>query len=303
MARSIRADFAVIAREPGAFALRTLKQFRANQGLLLAGAVAYYSLLSIVPLLILVVIALSHVVDREGLLTTLGRYLEWLLPGQSRAIVGELANFLVNREVVGWVLLATMLFFSSLAFTVLENAMSVIFRHRVAIRRRHFMISAILPYAYILTLAVGLLLVSLVAGSLQAMGHRDVDVLGHYWSLGGMSGVLLYMLGFAGEVFVLTSIYLVMPVGRLSLRHALLGAVIAAVLWELTRHVLLWYFATLSQISTVYGSLTTAIAVLLTLELAATLLLLGAQVIAEFEHSLARGDAAPAPAQPFTTHV
>jgi uncharacterized BrkB/YihY/UPF0761 family membrane protein len=44
-----------------------------------------------------------------------------------------------------------------------------------------------------------------------------------------------------------------------------------------------WYFATLSQIGLVYGSLTTAIAVLLSLELAATLLLLGAEVIAEFE--------------------
>jgi membrane protein len=297
--RFLRPSYAAIARHPGAFLLRTLKAFRANQGLLLAGAVAYYSLLSIVPLLILVVIALSHFVDREGLLQTLGRYLEWLVPGQSRAIVGELASFLVNREVVGWVLLATMLFFSSLAFTVLENAMSVIFHHRVAIRRRHFMISAAMPYAYILTLGIGMLLVTLVAGSLQAIGREQVDFLGRSWSLGGMSGALLYLLGFAGEVFVLTSIYLVMPVGRLSLSHALFGAVVAAVLWELTRHVLLWYFATLSQISTVYGSLTTSIAVLLSLELGATLLLLGAQVIAEFERS-AEGDAKAAP-RVFTT--
>ena len=49
------------------------------------------------------------------------------MPGQSQAIVAELANFLDHRDVVGWMLLATMLFFSSLAFTVLENAMSVIF--------------------------------------------------------------------------------------------------------------------------------------------------------------------------------
>jgi membrane protein len=112
--------------------------------------------------------------------------------------------------------------------------------------------------------------------------------------------VLLYLLGFCGEVFVLASIYLVMPVGRPSVRHALLGAVVAAVLWELTRHVLVWYFATLTQISTVYGSLTTAIAVLLSLELAATLLLFGAQVIAEFERR-ADGKSATAPARPFTT--
>jgi membrane protein len=49
----------------------------------------------------------------------------------------------------------------------------------------------------------------------------------------------------------------------------------------------------------VYGSLTTAIAVLLSLELAATLLLLGAQVIAEFERI--GKQALAAPVQPLTT--
>jgi len=89
--------------------------------------------------------------------------------------------------------------------------------------------------------------------------------------------------GFVGEVFVLTSVYLVMPAGRLAWRHALIGGITAAVLWEITRHLLVWYFATLSQVNIVYGSLTTAIVVLLSLELAATLLLFGAQVISEYE--------------------
>ena len=278
-----------VARAPGAFVLQTLKAFKANQGLLLAGAVAYYALLSIVPLLILFAIVLSHVIDQAELLATIGRYLEWLVPSQSRAIVAELKNFLDHRDVIGWVLLVTMLFFSSLAFTVLENAMSVIFVHRVAIRRRHFLISALLPYLYILCLGVGLLLVTLVAGSLQAIGQESVQLLGRDWSLHGVSGALLYLLGVTGEVFVLTSVYLVMPVGRLSLRHALIGGVTATVLWEITRHVLVWYFATLSQVSVVYGSLTTAIVVLLSLEIAAALLLFGAQVISEYERLVREG--------------
>jgi YihY family inner membrane protein len=268
---------------PGAFTLRVLQGFRANQGLLLAGAVAYYALLSIVPLLILVAIALSHVIDQTALLEAIGRYIGWLAPGQSRFIVNELANFLAHREVVGWLLLGTMLFFSSLAFTVLENAMSVVFLHRVAIRRRHFMVSAVLPYCYILSLGVGLLLVTLVSGSFAALGEKSFEFLGLNWSLSGVSGVLLYLLGLAGEIFLLTSVYLVMPVGKLSLRHALIGGVTAALLWEITRHLLLWYFGTLSQVGVVYGSLTTAIVVLLSLEIAATLLLLGAQVISEYE--------------------
>jgi YihY family inner membrane protein len=280
---SLSRETQLILKSPLAFGARTFKAFRANQGLLLAGAVAYYALLSIVPLLILIVIALSHVIDQAELLHTLGRYLAWLLPGQSGLIVGELENFLVHRNVIGWFLLVTMIFFSSLAFTVLENAMSVIFFHRVAIRRRRFLVSAVLPYLYILFLGVGFLLMTMVAGVLQVIGEESIQFLGFTWSLGGVSGVLLYLLGFAGEIFVLTSIYLVMPVGRLSLRHALIGAVPAATLWEVVRHVLVWYFSTLSKVSEVYGSLTATIIVLFSLEIAATLLLLGAQVISEFE--------------------
>lgn len=281
-----------ILAHPGAFVRRVLAGFRDNQGLLLAGAVAYYALLSVVPLLILVVIGLSHWIDQARLLETLGLYLEWLMPGQSSAIVDELDTFLNHRDVIGWVLLATMLFFSSLAFTVLEKAMSVIFLHRVVIRRRHFLVSALLPYCYILFLGAGLLIVTLVAGGLQALGDRSVTLLGREWSLDGLSGVLMYLLGFTGEVFLLTSVYMVMPVGRLSWRHALIGGATAAVLWELTRHVLVWYFGTLSQVSVVYGSLTTAIVVLLSLEIAAGLLLLGAQVISEYERIERKEEAA-----------
>ena len=279
---------AYILSHPLSFVLQVLKGFRANQGLLLAGAVAYYSLLSIVPLLMLVVVALSHVIAEEELLRTIGHYLEWLVPGQSKAIVAEVAHFLNNRGVIGWLLLLTMLFFSSLAFTVLENAMSVIFNHRVAIRRRHFLISAILPYCYILCLGVGILLITLVAGSLQVMGDESVYFLRHDWGLEGLSGVLLYLLGLTGEILVLSSIYLVMPVGRLSFTHALIGGVTAALLWEIARHVLVWYFSTLSQVNVVYGSMTTAIVVMFSLEIGATLLLLGAQVISEYER-VARG--------------
>jgi YihY family inner membrane protein len=272
-----------VLRHPWAFMWQAIKGFRTNQGLLLAGAVAYYALLSIVPLLILTVIALSHWIDQGELLATLHRYLEWLLPGQSRAIVGELAKFLDKREGIGLLLLGTMLFFSSLAFTVLENAMSVIFLHRVVVRKRRFILSVLIPYVYILSLGIGLLLVTLVAGSLQAVGKESVDLLGREWSLSGVSGLLLYLLGLAGEIFVLTSVYLVMPVGRLAWRHALIGGITATVLWEITRHVLVWYLTTLSQVTVVYGSLTTAIVVLLSLEVAATLLLFGAQVISEYE--------------------
>jgi YihY family inner membrane protein len=285
-----------VLSHPWSFALRVLKGFKANQGLLLAGAVAYYALLSLVPLLILIVIALSRVVDESQLLATLIQYLEFVVPGQSQALVEEVRLFIANSKSVGALLLVTMIFFSAMAFTVLENAMSVIFFHRVAVRRRHFLVSAAMPYLFILFLTVGFLIVTVVAGSLAALATRDVAVFGELRSLDKLSASLLYLIGVVGEILMLSAIYLVMPVGRLSMRHALVGGATAGILWEITRHAIVWYFATMSQIRIVYGSLTTAIAVLLSVEIAAIVLLLGAQVIAEYERELRHpGGARPRP--------
>ena len=274
---------AQVLKHPGAFALQVIKAFRANQGLLMAGAVAYYTLLSIVPLLILVVIALSHVIDQAVLLDTLRRALEWVAPGQSKAVVQELAAFLAHRDVFGWVLLGTMLVFSSLAFTVMENAMSVIFLHRVVDRRRPFIVSALLPFGYLVFIGLALFVGTAVLTVVSAAGEGNVVVLGHSWSLGAFSRFTLYLVGVTAEILLLSSLYFFMPVGRLPLRHALIGGATAGLLWELIRHGLTWYFGTLSKVDVVYGSLTTAIVVLLSLEIVATLLLLGAQVIAEYE--------------------
>ena len=74
-----------------------------------------------------------------------------------------------------------------------------------------------------------------------------------------------------------------MPVGRLSVRHAFIGGVTATILWEITRHLLVWYFASLSFVNVIYGAFATVIIILISLEAAAIILLLGAQVIAEYE--------------------
>ena len=273
----------LILDNPLAFLRRVGRGFRANQGFLLAGAVAYYTLLSLVPMLALILVLLSQVLDPVLLLDTARHYLALLAPGQEAAITGQIAAFVDNWKVIGVVGVVILLFFSSLAFTVLENAMSVIFFHRVAIRRRHFLISAVIPYLYILFLAFGFLLVSMVSGALHRLDTQSITVLGQSVSLSQPAALLLYLIGVGGEVLMLTSLYLVMPVGKLVLRHALIGGLTAALLWELTRHFLLWYFSTLSLVNVVYGTFATTIIALLSLEAAAVIVLLGAQVIAEYE--------------------
>ncbi|HXJ82261.1 MAG TPA: YihY/virulence factor BrkB family protein [Candidatus Methylomirabilis sp.] len=266
-----------------AFLLRVLAGFRRNQGLLLSGAVAYYTLLSIVPLFVLLLVGLSHVADQQRLLDTVQSNLALLVPGQAAVITRQVENFLEHREVVGAVGLLALLFFSTTAFTILENAMFLIFHHRGRVRRRHFLVSAILPYLFIMLIGMGLLLITVISAALQAVGPDSIQVFGYTWTLGGASGALLYALGVIGLALLLTAVYVVLPVGGISIQQAWIGGVTATLLWELTRHVLVWYFAKLSMVNLIYGSLAATVVVLLTLEAGALILLLGAQVIAEID--------------------
>jgi membrane protein len=265
------------------FLLRVLRGFKRNQGLLLSGAIAYYTLLSIVPMSILILIVLSHFIDAGQLFYTLSTYLEMVIPGYAATLTEQARAFLEHRKVIGIIGFLVMLFFSSIAFTVLENAMSVIFFRRVRIARRHFLVSAIIPYVYIFLMALGILLVSFVAGALEILADRQLIILGWSFSLENTPGVVLYILGMIGEVLMLTSLYLVMPVGRIAFHHALIGGVTATILWEITRRVLVWYCSAISLVNLIYGSFATVVVFLLSIEAAALILLLGAQVIAEFE--------------------
>ncbi|WP_455207477.1 YihY/virulence factor BrkB family protein [Kaarinaea lacus] len=272
-----------VLNNPLWFLRKVVTGFRANQGFLLSGAVAYYTLLSIVPMLALILIVLSQLIDTQQLLDTTREYLSLVTPVEASNVAEQITVVLKNWKLFGVVGLVILLFFSSLAFTMLENAMSVIFFHRVVVRRRHFLISAIIPYCYIFVLALGLLIVSMVSGTIHSLDDQTFLLMGREWSLSGFTTGIVYVVGILGEVLLLTSLYLVMPTGRLALSHALIGGITATILWEITRHFLVWYFATLSVVNIVYGTFATAIIILLSLEAAALILLLGAQVISEYE--------------------
>ncbi len=192
--------------------------------------------------------------------------------------------FLQYRQAFGIIGFLAMLFFSSLAFTVLENAMSVIFMHRVKIQRRYFLTSAVIPYVYILSIGLGLMLVSFITETLEVLEKTQLVIFGLSLSLKVTIKVALYVLGVISEVLLLTSIYLIMPVGHIAFHHALIGGITSTILWEITRRVLVWYYSTLSIVNLIYGSFATAVVALLITEAIALILLLGAQVIAELEH-------------------
>ncbi|MDX1431939.1 MAG: YhjD/YihY/BrkB family envelope integrity protein [Gammaproteobacteria bacterium] len=255
-----------------------VSRFLANKGFLLASAVSYNTLLSLVPLLALLLVGMSHVYHEERLLEVLATQFDWVAPGQSAFVAAQIDNFLERRGLIGWIGVVVLLFFSSFVFRCIEDAFAVIFPRPG--RRRSIWVSAVIPYAFMCVMAAGLLMLATFAIILDGISASMV-VAGSFTTQLADTGI--FLLGFLGVVVLFACMYRFIPVADVPLRRALVGGFAAACLWELVRHALVWYFANVSLVDVVYGSLATVIVILLTLEAGAVIFLLGAQVIAELE--------------------
>jgi len=274
------------------FCLRTVRAFSRNGGWELVGALAYNGLLSVVPLFLLATAVFARFVDRERFIRVVAREMRQLLPAAHAQPINQAIVEMLREPFSGGLIgLGALLFFSTLAFRTLQHALDVIFHHRRELHGpRSLLLSSAIALGYVVAIGFASLLQTFALVSLDRipwLAERIPRFTG--W------------LGLLGTALVLASIFWVMPVGRGSLRASLWGGAIAAVFWQGLQGALIWYFANISSVNLIYGSLAGIVVVLFSFELAAAIVLLAAQAIAELERSGRAGlrwYEAPPPSRP-----
>lgn len=268
------------------FASRVLRDFfLRNHGLLLTGAVAYNMMLSLIPLSAVILVVFSHFYEHDVIMSALTAEVSLIAPGFGPTLTQTLESFLANRGVFGWIGGGILLFFSSMAFRVLEDAIALIFHRPIPTLKRKFWVSALIPYLFILIVAAGLILVTSISALLDSGQALRIAAPALAPLLEHTSGPLLYATNLLSLILLFTLLYKIMPVATVAFHRALAGGATATLLWEITRHLLVAYFNNVSLVNLVYGSMATIVIVLLTMEAIALILLLGAQVIADLQRN------------------
>ncbi len=268
------------------FASRVLRDFfLRNHGLLLTAAVAYNMMLSLIPLSAVLVVIFSHFINEALLLETITAEVSLIAPGFTPTLIEVLAGFLQSRNVIGWVGGISLLVFSSFAFRVLEDSIAIIFHRPLQPLKRKFWVSALMPYLFILIVACGLISITAINAIIDAQDQKNLSILGIDTLLQQHLNHIIYLTGLLGLVLLFSLFYKIMPVVKVSFRRALVGGLTATILWEIVRHLLVYYYTKFSMVNVLYGSMATIIIVLLTLEAVSLILLLGAQVIADLQRS------------------
>ncbi len=242
----------------------------------LAASLAFFSLLSLFPLVFLLLYGVSFIVSQDVIGgQVLLSFLQGFLPTLGEGLAEELQR-VSEMETVRWVVFLSFSWFGAIVFYELDYTLNVVFD---STWKRHPLISTVISVA-LLGAAGLLLIVSFVA-------TQTVNILTtyapHFWGLDLLALAahdlfLTYTLPFALAFLTVSAVYRYVPRRRPEWREAMIGALTFSLLWVAAKLLLITYRDYATVYAHLYGSLLEVILLLLWLYYSAALLLFGAVV-------------------------
>jgi len=247
----------------------------------LSAAIAFYSILSLIPFLFILISGASLILGSsdEAFLMAIN-FFNHLFPQAGLLIFREVQAISQRAGVIGWVGLFSMLWTASIIFSSLEYAMGVVFRVE---KKRSFIKSKLLAIAMVPAAGAIFLLSFFVTAATRIMANFEIPFWGIY--LGG-SRFFEFLVGYLFPYLVLaiafTAVYKIIPNTAISFRHALAGGTICAFLFESAKHFFTWYIGSYSRYSVVYGSLEAIVILVVWAFYSASILLFCAEVVSAY---------------------
>jgi membrane protein len=264
---------------PARIAWRAFQRFLDHSGPDRAAAVAYYTLLSLLPLFIFVIsvgVAFLGSFDAayQGTLILFGGLVVHL----DQASLDTLRAFVERSVRFQWPGIFLLAWTSKRVFASLLSALEAVFQ----VPGRGFARGNLVALAMVLVVGVGLLatlalalVVATAEGFLLRFAPMGTDVLRGVTAIALTRGLpVLITLSF---FFI---IYRVVPHRVMRARHALAGAALATVLWEGAKAAFAYYVRNLAHYAGLYGTLEGVIVLALWLELSVAIILYCGEVVA-----------------------
>jgi membrane protein len=268
-------------RRVGRLVVEVGRKYSEDRGPLIAAAVSFFALLSLIPLVLLGVWGLGQFLSSAEAFHHVIDYLEDYLPGSSDIAEPYIAALVKSHRTFGWLGIVGLIWSGSQAFVILELAINLTLRLP---ERRSFLESRLLGIAMIF-FAGGLLVLSLVITSTVSTiqnynyslpwGHWSPGQIPLVWSvIGAVVPVLLTILSFS-------VVYRIAPNTRVPWRSALIAGTAAGLLWEAAKHAFTDYLPSLLSrgYQQLYGSIAGLIAVVFWIYYSSVILVLGAELV------------------------
>lgn len=250
---------------------RTSAEFGADNGKLMAAAVAYTLLFSLFPFaLALISIAgfmMSSAEVQNQVITAMGN----LIPVARGLIVNTLEGVIEAREATGFIALLALIYSALSFFDALRNSLNVAW----GVPNSHTFIKGRLINVAMLVLAVIIMIgFTWLTTTLQYLHEANIQHGLLKLIRNNLFARLVFMLSSAVMAYgVILFLYHFIPSNRPRWKHIWLGALLATIGFETVRFAFVWYVKNFGQYNMVYGPVGVVIALLMFIYLTAWVLL------------------------------
>ncbi|MCP5143841.1 MAG: YihY family inner membrane protein [Gammaproteobacteria bacterium] len=241
-------------------------RFRQDQCARAASALAYTSLLALVPLFTVLMVFFSMFPAFDSLRENLEAFtFENFVPGFGGTVREYLTEFADKARGLTTAGIGVLIFTVLAMMSTIEETFNVIWRIE---RRRPFWLRFLVYWA-VLTLGPLLIGVGLAATSYVA----SLPLIAQTGSV-----KLLGLLPLVTTTLAFMIVFKAVPNRRVPLRHAVMGAVAASLLFELAKRAFTWYVVNVPGQEAIYGAFATLPVFLVWIYLSWTIVLFGAEV-------------------------
>lgn len=271
---------------------RVYRNYVHHSGPMMAAAIAFYSILSIVPLLSLGVAVLGFVLGSSaGASHRVASAIQEALPASSDLIARTLEQIRKTSGVATIVSVIGLLLPGSAIFNTMEAALH---QMRGAGPRRGWLARKVVALVLALVTLV-LLLASVAVTSVVAWLQEAGPSFGLWRGLQPRFVALEAQAATLGmSVLMFAVIYRFLPNPPLPWRRTLAGAVFAGIAWEFAKYLFSLYLRSLGHFNRVYGPLGAVVSLMVWALYSAAILLLGAELAADTGASEPGYEAVPA---------
>ncbi len=258
-----------------------VKNYSLNGDTNQAAAIAFYAILSAIPLFILTIVVAGYIFNSHPHIQA--EITEAISRGFfSETLLTQLGQIERKKNLLGWAGLLGLIWLSAMIFDSLATALNIIFRSQ---KKRNYFLAKLLaismiPMAWIVGIVsvaisyITALLVSQPALLMESMG----------FSLSAASAVTLrYVVPYLITTLFFIVVYRVIPTARIRMSVAAAGSAICALLLEIVKQFFTWYITNYTRYDVIFGSLAAAVILIIGAFYIALIFLFCAEMMSSYQ--------------------
>jgi len=266
---------------PARLVVRVIREMGEDDASQMAASVSFYAVLSIFPLILALMAIIGWVAGSQSRQNELVEFMVGYLPGSEQFVRESVEGVRRLRAAVGVIAVLGLIWSASAVFGSITKVVN-----------RAWDISENLPFyknkpkQLVMALGVGLLFVASVsltsfvqwASTIEIGDQTMTDILG-----GQLVAVALRLPALIISFSIFMAIYKFLPNTNTYWRFVWVGALLAAVLFEVSKGLFLWYLENFARFDQLYGNLASVVILMVWTYICAMVLIAGAEVSSEYE--------------------